>query len=151
MSWPLFPFGMQRMVLWTYLKWQLMRDGLGFHPSLLSLSFIFKMYIFAYLFLAVLSLHCWASSGGFSCYRAWALGPTGFSGCSMWTQQLLLKAQEHELSSTPTLFIPCCHAESSNQICKVCRCPFSPSTYHVKVGILFKFLGVTFGYCVPFM
>ena len=35
-----------------------MGDGLGCHPSLLSLSFTFKIYVFAYLLLAVLSLRC---------------------------------------------------------------------------------------------
>ena len=52
-------------------------EGRAWVPPILalSLSFIFKMHIFAYLFLAVLSLHCWASSGGFSCYRAQAVGP----------------------------------------------------------------------------
>ena len=41
-------------------------------------SFFYKFIYFIYLFLAVLGLHCspWASHcGGFSCCRAWGLGP----------------------------------------------------------------------------
>ena len=33
-------------------------------------------------------------SGGFSCYKAWALGRAGFRSCGTWTQQLRLSGPE---------------------------------------------------------
>lgn len=77
---------------------------------------IFKKYLFIYVFLTALCLHCWAqsfSSGtkwgllllgvhglltvvySFYC-RAWALGSRGFSSCSSW-------APKHRLMSCGTL------------------------------------------------
>ena len=81
--------------------------GILFAPELLfPVSFFFKLFIS--LFLAGLSLHCLmqafsscctqgllsscgtlASHGSdLSCCRAQALGPSGFSSCGTWAQQL---------------------------------------------------------------
>ena len=74
-------------------------DKIDFPPF-----FLFKR-LFIYLFLAVLGLGCCGSSvaigrdyclfrktishcGGFSCFRARAVGYMGLSGCSTWAQQL---------------------------------------------------------------
>ena len=95
--------------------------------------FIFKIiiYLFIYLFLTVLSLHCWAgfslvvASGGYSLaavpgllivvtlQNSISIECTGFSSCTVWAQQLQLPGSKAWLRSCSMNLVGPWHVRSS--------------------------------------